>query len=133
MSNKNIHLSHSKTNLSIHLILCVKYRKKALVEFGEEIKEMCLEVSEGKKFTIETMEIDEDHIHFLINFLPCISVGYIVKSIKAYTTVMLWKKHHEKLQKSFWKRRVLWSGGYFACSVGNASRKTIERYINEQG
>ncbi|MCD5415009.1 MAG: transposase, partial [Clostridiales bacterium] len=26
-----------------------------------------------------------------------------------------------------------WSDGYFACSVGNVSRETIQKYIKSQG
>jgi putative transposase len=32
-----------------------------------------------------------------------------------------------------WKRQILWSDGYFACSIGQVSQKTIEHYIQNQG
>ncbi len=37
------------------------------------------------------------------------------------------------LKNHFWKEHTLWSDGYFACSVGNACKETIERYIANQG
>ncbi|MBO6159361.1 MAG: transposase, partial [Firmicutes bacterium] len=31
------------------------------------------------------------------------------------------------------KKRILWSDGYFAASIGQVSQEIIERYIEEQG
>ena len=125
--------NHSKFRLSLHLILCVKYRKRLLNKLGNEIKQYSLDVTDGKKFTIMKMEIDGDHIHYLIDFEPSISIGYIVKVIKAYTTQKIWTVHEQYMLTKFWKRRILWSGGYFACTVGDASRSTLEYYIANQG
>lgn len=35
--------------------------------------------------------------------------------------------------KTFWKERTFWSDGYFVTSIGDASEKTIQKYIDEQG
>lgn len=32
------------------------------------------------------------------------------------------------LSKEFWKEKTFWSDGYFASSIGNASKETIEKY-----
>ena len=45
----------------------------------------------------------------------------------------MWNKHEEFLHKHYWKKRILWSGRYFAASVGEASLETIMRYIENQG
>ncbi|WP_034670141.1 transposase, partial [Ectobacillus panaciterrae] len=31
------------------------------------------------------------------------------------------------------KERTFWSDGYFACSIGNVSKETIQTYMQEQG
>lgn len=33
----------------------------------------------------------------------------------------------------FWKKKLFWSGGYFICSIGDASNETIKQYIEKQG
>ena len=127
----------SKTHLTIHLILCVKYRKHLLSKLGVDINQLVFDASKNK-FNVTHMEVDKDHIHIMIDYPPSISVGYIVKVIKSYTTTHIWKSHiwksHKQyLKKHFWKKHIFWSSGYFACSVGDASRDTIAKYIQEQG
>lgn len=38
-----------------------------------------------------------------------------------------------ELAKFFWKEKTFWSDGYFSCSIGNVSKETIEKYIQNQG
>lgn len=102
-------------------------------EYGNEIKQIAINAANGKKFSIMKMEIDQNHIHFLIDFEPSISIGYIVKVIKSQTTQKLWNLHEDELTRHYWKRRILWSGGYFVCTIGDAPRSTLEYYIANQG
>lgn len=37
-----------------------------------------------------------------------------------------------ELAKFLWKK-TFWSDGYFSCSIGNVSKETIEKYIQNQG
>ncbi|WP_103899153.1 transposase [Petrotoga halophila] len=32
-----------------------------------------------------------------------------------------------------YRKKTFWSDGYFACSIGNVSKETIEKYIQTQG
>lgn len=75
------------------------------------------------------METDGDHIHMLIDYRPDVRISDIVKQMKQYST----QRHGASLRRHYWKRRILWSDGYFACSVGQVSQETIERYIENQG
>ncbi|WP_235985980.1 transposase [Clostridium vitabionis] len=34
---------------------------------------------------------------------------------------------------SIGRKRILWSDGYFACSIGEVSAATIKKYIESQG
>ena len=38
-----------------------------------------------------------------------------------------------EVDKLFWKEKTFWSDGYFSCSIGNVSKETIEKYIQNQG
>jgi putative transposase len=126
--------NHSVNNLTIHLIFVVKYRKKLLIKYGEEIKELLLErAAKSTKFEITTLEVDKDHVHMTINMSPTESVANIVKQLKSFTTFHIWQRHENDLTLQFWKKKMFWSLSYFACSVGDASRETIQRYIQTQG
>ena len=37
------------------------------------------------------------------------------------------------LSKQYWKKKIFWSDGYFACSIGEVSSATIQKYIENQG
>ena len=73
------------------------------------------------------METDKDHIHYMIETDPTMSVSKIVNLMKSYTTYHIWERYSSYLQKHFWK------DGYFACSVGNVSEEMLRKYIENQG
>jgi len=123
--------NHSKFLLMYHLIFVVKYRKRIVDKFP--IKDILQEVSDASDFAILKMEVDKDHVHLLAQSEPKISPLKVVKTLKGISTIILWKNFEKELKKDFWKEHTFWSDGYFVCSIGNVSEKTIRRYIDEQG
>ena len=59
------------------------------------------------------METDTNHVHILLSYDPKISVSIISKYLKQYSTYHLWKKYDKYLSKQYWKKKLLWSDGYF--------------------
>jgi len=129
------YISHNrkKYHLLVHLIFVVKYRKPLLSVFGDQVKDIILEVAKSSRFEIDTMEVDTDHIHLLISYDPNISISQIVRRVKQETTYQLWQKHPNRLKLEFWKDHIFWSQSYFACSVGQVSEEIVRKYIEEQG
>ena len=82
---------------------------------------------------IHQMETDNDHIHYLLETPPILSVSDLVRLLKSYTTYHLWQQHSNYLTKYFWKEHTFWTDGYFAASVGTISGETIQAYIANQG
>jgi putative transposase len=123
-----------KYSLKAHIVLVTKYRKQLLKGIiSEDIKHQILDISNKYNYEIIAMETDKDHIHFLISYDTTDSIFEIVKRIKQETTYRLWQKHFLTLFKHYWKRKIFWSDGYFACSIGEVSSATIKRYIETQG
>lgn len=85
------------------------------------------------EFKIDIMEVDKDHLHLLLDIEPKVSVSSIVNRIKSISTNRIWKKHKLILKQYYWEEKTFWSDGYFVCSAGEASTKTIENYIKTQG
>ena len=77
--------------------------------------------------------LDKDHIHYMIETEPTVSVSKIVNLMKSYTTYHVWERYPNYLRKHFWKEHTFWTDGYFACSVGNVSEEMLKRYIENQG
>lgn len=126
--------NHSKHLLIAHVIFVCKYRKPLLVKLGEEVKYIMQEIAKEHQFTIETMEVDKDRIHFLLRYSPAQSILWLVRTMKQISTYRLWRNGDNAawLSKHFWRERTFWSDGYFACSTGNASASTIAQYIENQ-
>lgn len=121
-------------SLSIHLVFVIKYRKKLLIKYGDEIKKLLMERSDSDDlFDINHIEVDKDHVHMMIDFYPTETITNIVRKLKSYTVHNIWQRHEEDLIRQFWKNNMFWSRSYFVCSVGDCSRETIENYINNQG
>lgn len=82
MSNKKQYIStnRSKHFLKCHLIFVCKYRKQLLVgQLNDDMKVILQSVTDKSDFEIEIMESDLDHIHFLIRYIPRLSITSIVR------------------------------------------------------
>jgi len=124
--------NRSKHYLKCHLIFVCKYRKKLLVaQLKDDMKQLLLNIASKSDFEIES---DIDHIHFLIRYIPRLSITSIVRKLKQESTYHIWcSVHRNYLYSHFWKERTFWSDCYFVCSIGEASPNTIKQYILSQG
>ena len=127
---------HSKYLILYHIILVCKYRHPLLTRLGDSIKLILYDISQELEFDIEVMEVDNDHIHLLVQTDSNISPKQLVTSIKKITTYRIWRKDidtYNYLRKYIWYKKKFWSEGSFVCTIGNASEETIRRYIESQG
>ena len=121
--------------LQYHIIFVCKYRKKLLMskQISDDIKQFSYEICQKHKVIIRYMETDKDHIHYMIETEPTMSISKIVNLMKSYTTYHIWKRYPDYLRKHFWKEHTFWTDGYFVCSVGNVSEEMPRKYIENQG
>lgn len=83
--------NHSKHLLIVHLIFSCKYRKRLLVKYGEEIKDIFYDISEENGLNIIEMEVDKDHIHLLAQYPPTKTILEIVRLLKQISTYRIWR------------------------------------------
>jgi len=129
----HIHKRHNKSLLLYHLVCPIKYRRSVLTDAVENsLIEVCDNIA--SRYEIHFVEIgaDENHVHFLIQSVPVLSVEVIVRTVKSITAKELFRLHPEvKLQ--LWGGKF-WSSGYYVNTVGQyANEETIQRYIKSQG
>lgn len=126
---EHVSQNHSKHLLMVHLIFSCKYRKKLLIKYGNEIKQILYDVAEEKDLNIIEMEVDKDHIHILVQYPPTKSVLDIVRLFKQISTYKIWRQNnnHIHLKKQFWLEKTFWGDGYFACSRNNRKIYTKSR------
>ena len=134
MDNRYNRHNRRKYSLKVHIILVTKYRKKLLKgSITDDVKQKIFDIANTRGYEIIAMEADKDHLHFLISYDTTDRVCDIVKIVKQETTYYLWQKYGSFLSKQYWKKRIFWSDGYFACSIGEVSSATIQKYIESQG
>ena len=94
--------------LKVHIVLVTKYRKPLLTgNVSSSVKTIFTDIAER----------------------ICDSV----KECKQRSTYYLWKQFANVLKNKYWRKKILWSDGYFACSIGEVSESTIQHYIKNQG
>lgn len=126
--------SHSKYLIKLHFVFAVKHRKNILHGVvKEDLISIINVVCEEKKYTVDAIQSDGDHIHILVDISPVVSAFEVAHQIKQISTFRLYQKHRLFLKQHFWREDTLWSDGYFVCSTGNASTEIIRKYIEEQG
>ena len=126
-SNYNRH-NRRKYSLKVHIVLVTKYYKQLLKSsVADDVKQKILDIANTRGYEIIAMETDKDHIHFLLSYDTTDRVCDIVKIVKQETTYYLWQKYNSVLSKQYWKKKIFWSDGHFACSIGEVSSATIQK------
>ena len=124
---------HNRSLLLYHIVFPVKYRKKLVTDEVEKtIKNICEGIEVGYEIKFIEIGLDLDHIHFLIQGIPNMSVAQIVNKIKSITAREIFKIHPE-IKKQLYGGNF-WTGGYYVNTVGEyANREVIINYIKNQG
>ena len=134
MDNSYNRHNRRKYSLKVHIVLVTKYRKQLLKgSIADDVKQKIFDIANSRGYEIIAMETDKDHIHFLLSYDTTDRICDIIKTVKQETTYYLWQKYNSFLLKQYWKKKIFWSNGYFACSIGEVSSTTIQRYIESQG
>jgi putative transposase len=134
MDNRYNRHNRRKYSLKAHIVLVKKYRKQLLKGgIAYDVKQKIYDICNSSGWKIIAMETDKDHIHFLVGYDTTDRVCDMIKTIKQETTYYLWQKYTNFLSKQYWKKKNFWSDGYFACSIGEVSSTTIQKYIESQG
>lgn len=133
MKDEHIYKSHNKTLLLYHLVFPLKYRRDVLTEeLGKTMVYICKEISE--RYEIEFIEIgyEPDHVHFLVQSVPNVSVSQMVRTIKSLTAREMFRLHPE-IKEKLWGGNF-WTSGFYANTVGlYASKEVIQKYVENQG
>lgn len=134
MENRYHRHNRRKYILKVHIVLVTKYRKQLLNgSIAADTKQKIYDLAETKGYGIIAMETDNDHIHILLSYDTTERVCDIVRTLKQETTHYLWQKHSSFLSEQYWKKKIFWSDGYFACSIGEVSSSAVQKYIEDQG
>ena len=124
---------HNKTLLMYHLVLPLKYRRKAVTgSVGNTLKTICQGIEERYEIIFLEIGYEEDHVHFLVQSVPTNCVDEIIRIIKSITAKELFRRHPE-VKKKLWGGNF-WTSGYYANTVGQyGNEDLIRQYVEDQG
>ena len=95
----------TNTYYNITLFSSANNRKKLLVsrQISDDIKQFSYEICQRHSVIIRYMETDKDHIHYMIETEPTMSISKIVNLMKSYTTYHIWKRYPNIYENNFGK------------------------------
>jgi len=118
--------------LHAHLVFVTKYRHavfsaRHLERMEEIMRTVCAD------FGCELAEFngESNHVHLLVNFPPTVALSRLVNSLKGVSSRRL-RQEFPDLRRHYWRAKRLWSGSYFAGSVGGAPTSVLRQYIEQQ-
>ena len=116
--SKNRH----KYLLQYHIIFVCKYRKKLLMskQISDDIKQFSYGICQKHKVIIRYMETDKDHIHYMIETEPTMSIS---KSNEELYNISYWGKISELFTKTFLERTYLLDGWIFCLQCRKCFRR----------
>ena len=115
------------------MVFPAKYRREVFSDaVTESLKLVCLGISERYEIHFVEIGTDENHIHFLIQGIPSMSVSDITRITKSITAKEIFLRHPE-VKKKLWGGKF-WTSGYYANTVGQyGNEDVIQRYVKNQG
>ncbi len=124
-------LSHCFYDLKYHLVWTPKYRGKTLQsdKVKQELKRIIESISRWKQWEPIELNIQDDHVHFILLASPRYSVSYIMQILKGKSSA--WMKRKIKRTRNLYDKSSLWARGYFVSSIG-IDEHIIRRYVKHQ-
>ena len=112
-NDRHIYKKHNKTLLLYHLVFPIKYRRSVLTSEVEiTLKNICIDIGECYEMNFVEIGSDDNHVHFLVQGVPGMSVSEMVTKIKSISGKEIFKKHPE-IKKILWGGNI-WTSGFYA-------------------
>ena len=123
---------HSVFSLHYHLILVIKYRRKAITDvISIRAKEIFDYISPKYNITSQEWNHDKDHIHILFTAHPKSEISKFINAYKSASSRLL-KKEFPEIKRFLWQDKF-WSQSFCLITVGGAPLSVLKKYIESQG
>ena len=124
--------AHSVYSLHYHLVVVVKYRRKALYDevIRERLKQIIWDLTDELGIEILAQEPAEDHAHILFIASPTTNLSNVVNVIKGVTARRL-RQEFPRTKEFLWGDSF-WSNSYFIATTGQVSLDVLMQYVESQ-
>lgn len=123
---------HCVFALHAYLVFVTRYRHRVFTAIHLERMEQIMRAV-CTDFECELVEFngETNHVHLLVNFPPKVALSKLVNSLKGVSSRRM-RQEFPELVQHYWRAQRLWSGSYFAGSVGGAPLSILRQYIEQQ-
>ncbi|MBU5675867.1 IS200/IS605 family transposase [Alkaliphilus sp. MSJ-5] len=123
--------NHSVFLLNYHLVLVIKYRRKAINNvISNRLKEIFEHISPKYNITLEEWNHDNDHVHLLFKAQPNTEISKFIKAYKSASSRLI-KKEFPLIRNQLWQEHF-WSRSYCLLTTGGATIDVVRKYIENQ-
>ena len=120
-------------NLTVHVVLVTKYRRKVIdAAMKQELKRAFESVLDSWDSQLIEFNCETDHVHLIISYPPQKLLSNLIANLKATSSKTMWRKFEEKLKVVYWRKRVFWTGAYFVASCGGVTIDVLKKYVQDQ-
>lgn len=124
--------NHSVFLMYYHLVLVIKYRKKAIDdEISIRLKSIFEYISPNYNISLQEWNHDKDHVHILFKAEPNTELSKFINAYKSASSRLI-KKEYPSIRESLWKE-YFWSRSFCLLTTGGAPIDVIRKYIESQG
>ena len=123
---------HAKYNLTYHLVVVTKFRKKCISnKIYNDLNAHFKRLLEGKDCKLLEFGGEKDHVHVMFSTPPQVQLSKVVNSLKTSTSRLIRRDYNNYLKK-FYSKKYFWSRSYCIVSTGGASIDVVKEYIENQ-
>lgn len=120
-------------DLYYHIVWCVKYRHKILVDdIKNDFIDIITNICKNNNYELAKINADKDHVHMLLGLSPQDSIPVVMKTLKGVSARLLNSKHKDKLSKVLYDGHI-WSPSYYIATTSDNVMDNIKKYIQNQG
>lgn len=120
-------------NLTVHIVLVTKYRRKVIdAAMKQELERVFKSVLASWDSQLVEFNCESDHAHLIVSYPPHKLLSSLIANLKATSSKTMWRKFESKLKEIYWRKRVFWTGAYFVASCGGVTIDVLKKYVQNQ-
>ena len=120
-------------DLYYHIVWCVKYRHKILLnDIKDDLIDIIKNICINNNYELVAINTDLDHVHLFIGLSPQDSIPVVMKTLKGVSARLLNSKHKNELSKVLYGGHI-WSPSYYIATTCDNIMDNIKEYIINQG
>ena len=124
-------LSHTLWHSTYHIVWTPKFRYRILKgKIKTEVESCILLFVDQQGGKVEELNVQQDHIHLLVQIPPKIAVSKFVGILKGRTAIRVFQKFKELKHRPYWGNHF-WARGYCVDTVG-LNEEMIRKYVKYQ-